>query len=230
MAVNSELIEIIKASQLPRIDNPTTGDLIHAQGDNLSSTSLSFFLDKINSGIYGTIKPDTVVPTTGYLKYDVKDPGTYSNVSPSISITQQELDDNFVYITVTNGVADKLLSKKPNPKALEWEPKSYEIGRQAYRFGKLYEATENVLSTYIPGESDKWKDLIAENFITDGFSKRGAKEVDLLLHQTPVLGAYKIDNTTLLESTVASTFHNVDVEDYDYLWIDFIPVYIEASY
>ncbi|MCT3704015.1 CotH kinase family protein [Elizabethkingia anophelis] len=230
MAVNSELIEIIKASQLPRIDNPTTGDLIHAQGDNLSSTSLSFFLDKINSGIYGTIKPDTVVPTTGYLKYDVKDPGTYSNLSPSISITQQELDDNFVYITVANGVADKLLSKKPNPKALEWEPKSYEIGRQVYRFGKLYEATENVLSTDIPGESDKWKDLMAENFITDGFSKRGAKEIDLLLHQTPVLGAYKIDNTTLLESTVASTFHNVDVANYDFLWIDFIPVYIEASY
>ncbi|MDV3768104.1 hypothetical protein CMU26_00920 [Elizabethkingia anophelis] len=228
MAVNSELIEIIKASQLPRIDNPTTGDLIHAQGDNLGSTSLSFFLDKINSGIYGTIKPDTVVPTTGYLKYDVKDPGTYSNLSPSISITQQELDDNFVYITVANGVADKLLSKKPNPKALEWEPKSYEIGRQAYRFGKLYEATENVLSTDIPGESDKWKDLIAENFITDGFSKRGAKEVDLLLHKSPIPGAYKIDNTTLVESTVASTFHNIDVANYDYLWIDFIPVYLEA--
>ncbi|WP_407475252.1 hypothetical protein [Elizabethkingia anophelis] len=113
MAVNSELIEIIKASQLPKLANPITGDLIHAQGDNLSTTPLKFFIDKINNGYNGTMTTSTSVPNTGYYRYVVVTPGTYNNVSPSITVTQQELDENYVFISVKDSVSLKELSKKP---------------------------------------------------------------------------------------------------------------------
>lgn len=151
MAVNSELIETIKASKLPKLANPTTGDLIHAQGDDLSTTSLSFFLDKINSGIYGTLKINTVVPTTGYQRYDVKEANTYTNVTPNITVTQNELDENFVFITITNGTADKLLSKKPNSKTETWEAKAYKKGSQVFGINGIYEAKNDTVPEDIPG-------------------------------------------------------------------------------
>ncbi|MDV3982826.1 hypothetical protein CMT48_17300 [Elizabethkingia anophelis] len=113
MAVNSELIETIKASQLPKLANPITGDLIHAQGDNLSTTPLKFFIDKINNGYNGTMTTSISVPSTGYYRYVVITPGTYNNVSPSITVTQQELDENYVFISVKDSVSLKELSKKP---------------------------------------------------------------------------------------------------------------------
>ncbi|MCL1666382.1 hypothetical protein M2T78_19120 [Elizabethkingia ursingii] len=113
MEVNKELISYIKASELPKVGNPVSGDLIHAQGDNLSATPISYFIDKISSGIYGRLTTSTVVPVTGYYKYDVFNVGTYTNVTPNITITQQELDENFVFVTVNNGVAYKATSKKP---------------------------------------------------------------------------------------------------------------------
>ncbi|MCT3788491.1 hypothetical protein HZQ67_14040 [Elizabethkingia anophelis] len=114
MAVNSELIETIKASQLPKLANPTTGDFIHAQGDNLSTTSLQFFIEKINNGYNGTLTTSTIIPNTGYYRYKVVDPGTYSNVSPNITVTQQEVSENFVVIAVRDGVAMKELDPKPS--------------------------------------------------------------------------------------------------------------------
>ncbi|MDV3661624.1 hypothetical protein CMU70_14310 [Elizabethkingia anophelis] len=112
MAVNSELIETIKASQLPKIPNPTTGDIIHAQGDDLSTTSLQFFIDKINNGYNGTMSNSLSVPTTGYYRYKVIDPGTYTNVTPSISVIEEEIKKNTVVISVRDGVATKELDPK----------------------------------------------------------------------------------------------------------------------
>ncbi|MDV4024642.1 hypothetical protein CMT52_09875 [Elizabethkingia anophelis] len=113
MAVNSELIETIKASQLPKLANPTTGDFIHAQGDDLSTTPISYFIEKINNGYNGTLTPSTVVPNTGYYRYKVVDPGTYANVSPNITVTQDEINKNFVVIAIRDGVAMKELDPKP---------------------------------------------------------------------------------------------------------------------
>ncbi|MDV3774063.1 hypothetical protein CMU14_13350 [Elizabethkingia anophelis] len=117
MAVNSELIETIKASQLPKLANPATGDFIHAQGDNLSTTSLQFFIEKINNGYNGTMSNSLVIPSTGYYRYKVVDPGTYTNVSPNITVTQQEISENFVVIAVRDGVSMKELDPKPSVSA-----------------------------------------------------------------------------------------------------------------
>lgn len=114
MAVNSELIETIKASQFPKLANPTTGDFIHAQGDDLSTTPISYFIEKINNGYNGTMSNSLVIPSTGYYRYKVVDPGTYSNVSPNITVTQQEVSENFVVIAVRDGVATKELDPKPS--------------------------------------------------------------------------------------------------------------------
>ena len=114
MAVNSELIETIKASQFPKLANPTTGDFIHAQGDDLSTTPISYFIEKINNGYNGTLTTSTIIPNTGYYRYKVVDPGTYSNVSPNITVTQQEISENFVVIAVRDGVAMKELDPKPS--------------------------------------------------------------------------------------------------------------------
>ncbi len=153
MEVNKELISYIKASELPKVGNPVSGDLIHAQGNNLSTTPISYFIDKISSGIYGRLTTSTVVPGIGYYKYDVAQAGTYTNISPAITITQQELDENFVFVTVNNGVAEKLLSKKPNSKVETWSAKSYEKGSQVFYEGAIYEAVVGTQSTDIPGEA-----------------------------------------------------------------------------
>ncbi|WP_407478463.1 hypothetical protein [Elizabethkingia anophelis] len=114
MAVNSELIETIKASQLPRLDNPNTGDIIHAQGDDLSTTSLSYFLSKIDEGAAETILFDTEVPTSGFKRYKVVKSGDYTNVTPNINVTDDDLKYNNVYISVNNGVSLKELNIKNN--------------------------------------------------------------------------------------------------------------------
>ena len=114
MAVNNELIETIKASQFPKLANPTTGDFIHAQGDDLSTTPISYFIEKINNGYNGTLTPSTIVPNTGYYRYKVVDPGTYSNVSPSVTVTQKEISENFVVIAIRDGVSMKELDPKPS--------------------------------------------------------------------------------------------------------------------
>ncbi|MCL1690832.1 CotH kinase family protein [Elizabethkingia anophelis] len=190
-------------------------------------------VDLIDLGLSGDAELNTQPSTTKLERWNAPLVGTYVNFRDSngnpITVTKEELDEFDVILSVSDGVTKKVFSKKKDPKTNDWEPKSYQIDVLVYRFGKVYKSRENTSASDIPGESDKWKDLEAENFITDGFSKRGAKEVDLLLHKSPIPGAYKIDNTTLVESTVASTFHNIDIEDYDYLWIDFIPVYLEAS-
>ncbi|MCT3693150.1 hypothetical protein HZP84_16335 [Elizabethkingia anophelis] len=113
MAVNSELIETIKASQLPKIPNPTTGDLIHAQGDDLSTTSLQFFIEKINNGYNGTMSNSLVIPSMGYYRYKVVEPGTYTNVTPNITVSPEEIKKNYVVVAVINGVAEKELDPKP---------------------------------------------------------------------------------------------------------------------
>lgn len=70
----------------------------------------------VQSAYLGIATTTTTPPATGAYWYRVDAPGTYTNFlegeSP-ITVTQNELDDNFVYFNVTNGVVSKELSKKP---------------------------------------------------------------------------------------------------------------------
>ncbi|QDZ63741.1 hypothetical protein EVD20_15860 [Elizabethkingia bruuniana] len=203
MEVNKELISYIKASELPKIGNPVSGDLIHAQGDNLSATPISYFIDKISSGIYGRLTTSTVVSGTGYYKYDVAQAGTYTNINPAITITQQELDENFVFVTVNSGVAEKLLSKKPNSKVDTWISKTYEKTNQVFHNGIIYEAVADIQATDVPGESDKWKLIMA------GFSSIG--------------------NANLLEFATKDGSGLFTIDKDGYLWANYAPNSISKS-
>lgn len=232
MSSENNLLPFVKpipVDKIPINNNPSAASTLLFADEQLNPrrVSIQYFNEKIASGVTGTIKTQQTLPELNALPDGIYRASTFGDYANGFTVERGVLTLFKKVGTVWTVDTEVIM---PDSRAAIWEPKSYETGDQVYRFSKIYKAIENTLNTDIPGESDKWEDLEAENFITDGFSKRGAKEVDLLLHQTPVLGAYKIDNTTLLESTVASTFHNVDVEDYDYLWIDFIPVYIEASY
>ncbi|MDV3952175.1 hypothetical protein CMT77_08090 [Elizabethkingia anophelis] len=221
-------VKPIPVDKIPINNNPSAASTLIFADEQLNPrrVSIQYFNEKIASGVTGTINTQQTLPELNALPDGIYRASTFGNYANGFTVEIGVLTLFKKVGTVWTVDTEVII---PDSRAAIWEPKSYEIGDQVYRFSKIYKAIENTSASDIPGESDKWKDLEAENFITDGFSKRGAKEVDLLLHQTPVLGAYKIDNTTLLESTVASTFHNVDVANYDFLWIDFIPVYIEAS-
>ncbi|MCL1666380.1 CotH kinase family protein [Elizabethkingia ursingii] len=203
MEVNKELISYIKASELPKIGNPVSGDLIHAQGDNLSTTPISYFIDKISSGIYGRLTTSTVVSGSGYYKYDVAQAGTYTNINPAITITQQELDENFVFVTVNNGVAEKLLSKKPSSKVDTWISKTYEKTNQVFHNGAIYEASVDIQAGDVPGESDKWR------LIMVGFSSIG--------------------NANLLEFAAKDGSGLFTIDKDGYLWANYAPNSISKS-
>ncbi|WP_407505047.1 CotH kinase family protein [Elizabethkingia meningoseptica] len=230
MSSENNLLPFVKpipVDKIPINNNPSAASTLLFADEQLNPrrVSIQYFNEKIASGVTGTIKTQQTLPELNALPDGIYRASTFGNYANGFTVERGVLTLFKKVGTVWTVDTEVIM---PDSRAAIWEPKSYETGDQVYRFSKIYKAIENTLNTDIPGESDKWEDLEAENFITDGFSKRGAKEVDLLLHKSPIPGAYKIDNTTLVESTVASTFHNVDVADYDYLWIDFIPVYLEA--
>ncbi|NAW50787.1 hypothetical protein GNY06_05110 [Elizabethkingia argentiflava] len=103
----------IPVGELPTNNNPSEGGILIVKDDKSPErVPIDFFLNKINAGITGTLTASTVVPAEGYYRYAVVTPGIYNNVNPPITVTQQDLDGNFVIISVSNGVAQKELSKK----------------------------------------------------------------------------------------------------------------------
>ncbi|WP_407475376.1 hypothetical protein [Elizabethkingia anophelis] len=80
----------------------------------------SDILNKIlNTGISGDLDKVTAaeIPTTGYYKYDIFTAKTYTNVTPNITVSPEELKDNVVFGLVLNGVAYKALQVKPSQQA-----------------------------------------------------------------------------------------------------------------
>lgn len=73
----------------------------------------------LNTGISGDLDKVTAaeIPTTGYYKYDIFTAKTYTNVTPNITVSPEELKDNVVFGLVLNGVAYKALQVKPSQQA-----------------------------------------------------------------------------------------------------------------
>ncbi|MCL1656827.1 hypothetical protein M2T79_09475 [Elizabethkingia miricola] len=55
------------------------------------------------------------IPSTGYYKYDVFKAKTYTNVTPNITVTPQDLENKIVYVVVKNGVAEKEFATSISP-------------------------------------------------------------------------------------------------------------------
>lgn len=99
---------------LPLATSPVLVGNFVVEENKIAKRIPSETLNKIlNTGISGVLKTSTIVPTTGYYKYDVFDAGTYTNVTPSITVTQSDLAANYVYVLVENNVAYKAMSAKP---------------------------------------------------------------------------------------------------------------------
>ncbi|MDV3749072.1 hypothetical protein CMU21_14665 [Elizabethkingia anophelis] len=160
MAVNSELIETIKASQLPKLANPTTGDLIHAQGDDLSTTSLQFFIDKINNGYNDTMSNALTIPATGYYRYKVINPGTYTNITPNITVSEEEIKKNIVVISVRDNVATKELDPKPD---------GVDVILDEVSSKNKYDSKRNKINFWISPETGKLNNENNPNYIVSDF-------------------------------------------------------------
>ncbi|HAY3553736.1 SGNH/GDSL hydrolase family protein [Elizabethkingia meningoseptica] len=166
-------------------------------------------------GISGVLETTTVVPSTGKYKYEVFTPGNYTNVNPNIEVTPTEIDNEWVYIYVIDGVSQKELSKKPNPKALEWEPKSYDVGSQVFYKLNTYESLEPTLATEIPGTSTKWKlvggvtdSSIKPQYLSDYDGIEGIiYGTDKLVSLIPVVGKYiDMGNGSILDWATAAYY------------------------
>ncbi|MCT4252297.1 hypothetical protein HZP37_14490 [Elizabethkingia anophelis] len=112
----------------------------------------------LKSGVSGDLDVVTSeqIPTTGYYKYDIFKAKTYTNVTPNITVSEDDLKNNMVYGVVYNGVAYKVLSAKPGDKIKDWQAISYANNSQVFKNGAVYEAPNGALSTEVPGESIKW--------------------------------------------------------------------------
>lgn len=95
--------------------------------------------------------------------YVVRTPLTMPN-SWGFAVTQAELDANYVYFDVRNGVVTKVLSKKPvaDPaKIVTWTATSFSSGSQVFYNGKIYEASSPATSAQIPGIASVWVEKIS---------------------------------------------------------------------
>ena len=110
-------------------------------------------------GVLTTLTP--APPNTGVYFGKVFKPLTLANFG-NITVSQSEIDENFVYIYVKDGIFSKEITKKPisTSKIVTWEATSYVEGTQVIKSGKIYESTDNVLSSDIPGSSNKWLEKI----------------------------------------------------------------------
>ncbi|AQX08015.1 hypothetical protein [Elizabethkingia ursingii] len=147
----NEDIKAVPIGDIP-IDNNPADDSFLVSADknkNPKRISLKFFNDKVNSGFAGTADLNTQPSTTKYERWKIADPGTYpnfkeivNNIPIPITITTEELKQNDIVLSVTNGVAKKELSEKIR------DEKDTEGGVFSY------DKASFVLGTYIDIESE----------------------------------------------------------------------------
>lgn len=159
MAIDPKLVSIKEAKDLPTAEAQSTSDFLFFEDQVLKKSPMSNIYDKVTSGIKGTAtQTNAPTPSVSFEIWKVATPLTLPN-SWGFAVTQAELDANFVYFNVTNGVVSKELSAKTvaNPaKIVTWTATTYASGAQVVKDGKLYESNAATLATDIPESSSKW--------------------------------------------------------------------------
>lgn len=120
--INPDLLFIKKPNELPDNNDPKYLLTANDNGD-LVKTDYQMLKSEIVSDSKGEATPtSSPTPWTSgdpdlFEKWDVKTAGTYTNFKDGsnqpIVISQADLDANYVQIWVTNGVSQKVTSKKP---------------------------------------------------------------------------------------------------------------------
>lgn len=122
--IPAPFVKMVPTTEIPITEDPLDGHILNynPQGD-LTFTPISSFRSLIVAGSKGEATP-TSSPTAWapgdpnlFEKWDVKIAGTYTNFKDGsnqpIVVSQADLDANYIQIWVTNGVSQKVPSKKP---------------------------------------------------------------------------------------------------------------------
>lgn len=152
MAINPLLVSIKQASDLETAIPTEDGFFFYYENGNLMKAPMNDIYEKINSGIKGTATQSNA-PTpwvTGdpylYEKWEAIAPITSPNSWGNIAVTQDELDDNFVYFHVTNGVVVKQVSPKKEKDLTVIEDSLYGLKVQGYSSIVSYDANGVAIS------------------------------------------------------------------------------------
>lgn len=112
------------------------------------------------TGISGEATEANSPELTGYHRYIVTTPITAGSTW-GIAVTQAELDDNWVFFNVKDGVITK--ETKPNLKGADgkateqWTAKTFAADSNVYHSGKIWNNPTSASATDVPGVSDVWK-------------------------------------------------------------------------
>lgn len=120
MAIDPKLVSIKEAKYLPTSEAKSTSDFLFFEDQVLKKSPMSNIYDKVTSGIKGNAtQANAPTPYTAedfpnglFETYVVRTPLTMPN-SWGSAVTQAELDANFVYFDVDNGVVSKFYTLKP---------------------------------------------------------------------------------------------------------------------
>jgi len=166
MAVTlSQFVQYVKTLDLTPTDvMPQDGWIIYGDGNVLKRVNSNTIISSIIQAGFEVIDGATVIPATGYRRYRVLDPGTYTG----ITVTQEEINNNWVYIVVDAGVSSKELEPKPDFGSTIKDWVSTEDGLVfpdvRHYDSKVFRVVEGetVIGTDVPGVSLKWLLLIED--------------------------------------------------------------------
>ena len=121
MAIDPKLVSIKEAKDLPTSEAKYTSDFLFFEDQVLKKSPMSNIYDKVTSGIKGvatqsnapTVYTPETYPNGLFESYVVREPLTMPNAWGYV-VTQAELDANYVYFDVRDGVITKSLSYKNN--------------------------------------------------------------------------------------------------------------------
>ena len=179
MAIDPNLLIIKPVGELPTKLAPTSSDkFLLYDGQDLAISQWSNVLSEIKSGITG-VATKTNAPTpynavtypNGLFEtYVVRQPLTLPN-SWGSAVTQAELDANYVFFDVKNGVIVKQLSVKPEPNSAKietWSAKTFTVGSQVVHNSVIYQSVISATALDIPSEeSSVWKVIGGSNVKLD---------------------------------------------------------------
>lgn len=113
-SVFSPFINPIPIDEVPENINPSSESTILFVNElkEANRMPLKYLNDKINNGYNDTMSNSISVPATGYYRYKVINPGTYTNVTPNITVSVTDIKKNTVVISVRDGFAVKELDPK----------------------------------------------------------------------------------------------------------------------
>jgi len=166
MAVTlSQFVQYVKTLDLTPTDvMPQDGWIIYGDGNVLKRVNSNTIISSIIQAGFEVIDGSTVIPATGYRRYRVLQPGTYTG----ITVTQEEINNNWVYIVVDEGVSSKELEPKPDfgSTIRDWVNTEDGLVFPDVRHydNKVFRVVEGetVTGTDVPGVSLKWLLLIED--------------------------------------------------------------------